>query len=499
MGDMENLARQAELALERHGDYEWIFFDDQWHTSGEIAERAARLATGLTKLGLQPGDRLVVLMANCPEVFVSYAAAWRAGAAVTPLIFLLTETELRHALEDSGAVGVITSAEFLPKVAAAVRGLPDPPFVVTDLRDLETASPGAIVPRAGSDLAALLYTGGTTGRSKGVPLTHANMAWCGRAVKTAVSGRLTRQLLPVPLSHVFGLGVLCAGMFRDIPGRLVLMRRFDPVRWLELASLQRVEVASLVPSMIQMLLACDLSRYDLSSLVAVTCGGAPLAAETRVAFESRLPGTRIYEGYGCTEAGATISVNARDARRPGSVGLPVPGCEVSIGSDGEILARSPGVMAGYWRSAESGVAPSAVDTDGWLHTGDIGHLDSDGYLYIVDRKKDLIIRGGFNVYPVDVENVLLRHPAVAQAGVVGRPDDRLGEEIVAFVSVRPGSEVSEAELIDHARRHLAANKYPRTIRKVAYVPLTSVGKTDRKLLRRWAIGAASGTGEADKV
>jgi long-chain acyl-CoA synthetase len=168
----------------------------------------------------------------------------------------------------------------------------------------------------------------------------------------------------------------------------------------------------------------------------------------------------------------------------------VPGCEVSIraddgselppGEDGEICARSPGVTAGYWHSAS---AESAIDDDGWLHTGDIGHLDADGYLYIIDRKKDLIIRGGYNVYPIDVENTLLRHPAVTAAGVVGRPDERLGEEIVAFVSVR--SEVTPEELVAHSRGSLAANKYPREIRIVSSLPLTSVGKLDRKRLREW--------------
>jgi long-chain acyl-CoA synthetase len=247
-----------------------------------------------------------------------------------------------------------------------------------------------------------------------------------------------------------------------------------------------VQVGSLVPSMMQMLLGSPLEDHDLSALAAVTCGGAPLAPELRMTFESRLPGTLVYEGYGCTESGATISVNPHGRRRAGSVGLPVPGCSVSIrgddgserptGEDGEICARSPGVMSAYWRSDSN-----AVDADGWLHTGDIGRLDADGYLYIVDRKKDLIIRGGFNVYPVDVENALLEHPAVTAAGVVGRPDERLGEEIVAFVAVR-GS-VSEADLVAHARGLLGAHKYPREVRILPALPLTSVGKLDRKQLR----------------
>jgi long-chain acyl-CoA synthetase len=247
-----------------------------------------------------------------------------------------------------------------------------------------------------------------------------------------------------------------------------------------------------VPSMIQMLLAQPLEEADLSALAAVSSGAAPLAEDTRLQFEARVPSAMIYEGYGCTESASIVSSNPLGARRVGSVGLPVPGCEVTIqddagqvlppGQDGEICVRSPGVLSGYWHAPE---ATATALSGGWLHTGDIGHLDADGYLYVVDRKKDLIIRGGFNVYPRDVEDVLLTHPAVAQAGVVGRPDPRLGEEVVAFATLRPGAEASSEELVQHAKAHLAATKYPREVRIVPAIPLTSVGKLDRKQLRAW--------------
>jgi long-chain acyl-CoA synthetase len=270
------------------------------------------------------------------------------------------------------------------------------------------------------------------------------------------------------------------------------MRWFDPAAWVELAQQHRVQSSTLVPSMIQMLLAQPLEQADLSELVAVSSGASPLAEEVRQEFEARVPGALIYEGYGCTESASIVSTNPLGARRVGSVGLPVPGCEVTIrddagrvlpaGQDGEICVRSPGVLSGYWRAPD---ASAAALSDGWLLTGDIGHLDADGYLYVVDRKKDLIIRGGFNVYPRDVEDVLLAHPAVAQAGVVGRPDARLGEEVVAFAALRPGASASVDELIEHGREQLAANKYPREIRIVPALPLTSVGKLDRKRLREW--------------
>jgi long-chain acyl-CoA synthetase len=507
----ENLAVQAELALERQGDYDSLCYEGQWHTNGQLAERAARLAAGLADLGVRPGDRLFVLMANCPEVLITYTAAWRAGAVVTPLIFLVSEDELRHALVDSGAVGVVTTAEFVPKVRAAAAGAPAVRFVIVpgaaagtperaaagvpliDFAEVCSAEPGSITSRSGTDLAALLYTGGTTGRSKGVPLSHANLRWCGQAAhESSVRAHVTSSILPLPLAHAYGLLVLCGSMHRTDQATTILMRWFDPAGWVKLAERHRVEGSALVPSMIQMLLSQPLEEADLSGLITISSGAAPLPADVRREFEARVPNATIYEGYGCTEAATFISANPFGARRAGSVGLPVPGCEVSIQddagqvlppeADGEICVRSPGVMTGYWHSQDSA---ATVLADGWLHTGDIGHLDADGYLYVVDRKKDLIIRGGFNVYPRDVEDVLVAHPAVAQAGVVGRPDARLGEEVVAFVSLRPDADATVSELTEHAKAHLAASKYPRQITIVPAVPLTSVGKLDRKKLREW--------------
>jgi len=513
----ENLARQAELALARQGDYDSLCYEGTWHSSGQLADRSARLATGLAGLGVRPGDRLLVLMANCPEVLITYTAALRAGMVVTPLIFLVSEDELRHALSDSGAVGIVTTVEFLPKVTAAVKGdgAPGVRFVlvpgaqtesaapgvpVLDFDQVASAEPGGIVDRSGTDLAALLYTGGTTGRSKGVPLTHAGLYWCGSAAhELSVRANVVSSVLPLPLAHAYGLLVICGGMHRTDQAKTILMRWFDPAGWVKLAEKHRVQGSALVPSMIQMLLTQPLEKADLSELTAILSGAAPLAEEVRREFEARVPTAAIYEGYGCTEAATFISANPKDARRVGSVGLPVPGVELTVqddagqvlppGQDGEICVRSPGVMTGYWRTEDS----SAL-AGNWLHTGDIGHLDADGYLYVVDRKKDLILRGGFNVFPRDVEDVLVAHPAVAQVGVVGRPDRRLGEEVVAFVSLLPGAEVTAEELTEYAKQHLAASKYPREITIVPAVPLTSVGKLDRKKLRQWiAAGGPDGS------
>jgi long-chain acyl-CoA synthetase len=260
---------------------------------------------------------------------------------------------------------------------------------------------------------------------------------------------------------------------------------------------QRVQTTPVVPSMLQLLLGQPLEEYDLSSLRYVNSGGAPLPAEVAQAFARRVPSVTVRQGYGLTETAALVSSSPVGRERPGSVGLPVPETEIRIldedgrvlgpGQPGEICVRSPGVMRGYWRSPE---ATAEALRDGWLHTGDVGYLDEEGYLFIVDRKKDLIIRGGFNVYPRDVEDELVEHPAVRMAAVVGRPDVVHGEEIVAFVALAQDAELAPEELIAWAREHIGAYKYPREVHLVEAVPLTTVGKIDRKVLRARLVEAA---------
>jgi long-chain acyl-CoA synthetase len=268
------------------------------------------------------------------------------------------------------------------------------------------------------------------------------------------------------------------------------MRWFDPAGWIALVEEHRLQTSALVPSMIQMLLAMPLEDHDLSCLERIGSGAAPLSADVAAEFERRIPSVEIREGYGCTETSALISAQPNEARRVGSVGKPVPGVEVRIeapdgtvlpaGEDGEICVAGPTLMTGYWKSPE---ATAQAVRDGWLHTGDVGHFDEDGYLYVVDRIKDLIIRGGFNVYPRDVEDVLLSHPAIVGAAAVGRPDPKLGEEVVAFVQLAPDAAITADDVIAFAREHLGAYKYPREVRFVDSLPLTSVMKLDRKVLR----------------
>jgi long-chain acyl-CoA synthetase len=494
-----NLARLAQNASETKGDYEALLFEGKWHRSGQLAERARRLAVGLTELGIAPGDRVAVMMANSPEVGIVYNAVWRAGAVLTPVMFLLSAEDLGHVLRDSGAAAVITTPEFADKVRKAAEGLETVRFLISrdevegfiPLASLEQAEPGAIVPRADEDLAALLYTGGTTGRSKGVMLTHESLYYTGRAGHESghVPG-LNRVLIPLPLSHAYGLVVTVVGLHSPEKGVGVLMRWFEPQAFLELIQEHRLQIAAVVPTMLQLLLSLPLEEYDLSSLQYVTSGGAPLAMETAEEFLCRVPSASIRQGYGLTETAALISSTPIGRERAGSVGLPVPGTDLRIlddegnqvaaGEVGEICARSPGVMQGYWNAPE--ITAEALK-DGWLHTGDLGYQDDDGYLYIVDRKKDLIIRGGFNVYPRDIEDALVEHPAVQTAGVVGRPDPRHGEEVVAFVALHPGADLTGEQLVEWSRDRIGGYKYPREVVIVDAVPLTPVGKVDRRALR----------------
>ena len=466
-----NLARLHEDAFERRGDYDALWFEGHWYSSRELFDRGCRVAAGLE---VAPGDRVVVLMENTPDVPVAYHAIARAGAVATPLIFLLTVQELRRILADCEPTLVVTSPTFRETVERAAEGV----RVIDDLASMD-AEPRPIVPRADDDLAALVYTGGTTGRAKGVMLTHANLWEAGRRGHEAgdVPG-ITRSLTSLPLAHAFGLLVLNVGLHHSERPVSALMRWFEAETWLTLAEEHRVQIAALVPSMLQLLLAEPLEDYDLRELRYVASGAAPLPAEAIAEFTRRVPGVEIREGYGLTETSGLVSTNPPGRVRYGTVGRPVPGTDVRIGGDLEVLVRSDLVMKGYWRAPE---ATAAALEDCWLKTGDLGSLGDDGYLSILGRKKDLILRGGFNVFPRDVEEALLEHPAITSACVVGRPDALYGEEVVAFVTA--SGDATAEQLVAFGRRRLGGYKYPREIHVVDALPLTPVGKPDRKALR----------------
>ncbi|NUP61904.1 MAG: AMP-binding protein [Nonomuraea sp.] len=485
----QTLGQLAEESWSRFDDYDSVFYEGVWHRSRALAGRARRMCGGFVAAGIRPGDRVVVMMATSPEVPIVYQALWAAGAVVTPVVFLVGAEELRHILRDSGASAVVTSPELVETVRATAVDIP----IHVDTSELESAAEHERVRRSPEDLAALMYTGGTTGAAKGVMLSHRGLWQVAKdAYEISHQEGKNRAIVPVPLSHAYGMIITIAGLHATEPQQAVLMRWFEPKAFLKLAAEQHVQYGTVVPAMLQMLLAEPLESHPLPDLAYLTCGAAPLGRETLEEFERRMPGVQILEGYGLTETSAVTTFNPPGRRRAGSVGLPLSGYTITVrdsggeamevGDVGEICVSGESLMLGYWGEHEPDPEGTAL-VGGELRTGDIGCVDDDGYLYIVDRKKDLIIRGGFNVFPRDVEDALNQHPGVVMSGVVGRPDPRVGEEVVAFVQLRPGAEATDEELIEWARDRVGRVKYPREVRFVDSVPVTSVLKLDRKALR----------------
>ncbi|MGH2734407.1 MAG: class I adenylate-forming enzyme family protein, partial [Actinomycetota bacterium] len=429
-----NLAELIEKHVSDFGDYDSLWFEGRWHTTGEIATRARKVGAGLQELGLEPGDRVAVMLPNCPEVLITYWGSWRVGAAVTPIVFLLPPPEINRILSHSRARFVVTSAELLPSVQAGAHGVDTLERIImvgdaaegtTPFSDLERAGEADLLDRDPSDLAALLFTGGTTGASKGVMLSHNNLNWMAEAsIKASEVKHDEMGLATLPLSHSFGLGVAVIGT--HVKGRAIMLRWFDPTASCELIQKFEVSRTAVVPTMLQMMLAAPLEDFDLSSLHYIVSGAAALPDEILRAWEQRVPSSKLLQGYGLSETSPTISVQPPSSadggtRKIGSVGRPLPGLDVRIvdgdgevlGPDevGEITVKGPNVTLGYWDNDQ---ATSDAIRDGYFHTGDMGKLDTDGDLFIVDRKKDLIKTSGYQVWPREVEEALASHPAVAE-------------------------------------------------------------------------------------
>jgi len=497
-----NLARLAEENVERFGSYDAYHWQGRWYTNVEGVENAKRFANALVSLGVKAGDRVAVMLPNCTEVLFAYGGATQAGAVVVPVVFLLAPGEVNHILADCEPGLLITSPLFLDKAREALEGLDDPPrlVVVGDAVPevamswaslMEDASPEfETVDRSDDDVAAIMYTGGTTGRPKGVVLSHGNIRWNATTLVEAVG--LPQGVLSVvtlPLAHLFGMITSVAGQVLGARG--VILEWFTPEGVLEAVQEHRAEYLSLVPTMMLLLLQHDdAESYDTSSLKTVVASAAPVPIELAESFEKKF-NCEVFEAYGQTEAAPGIALMRPGlTKKAGSTGPPLPWVEVRIEDDehkevrsgeaGEIVARSPGIMSGYHNLPDV-----TADTlrHGWLHTGDMGYLDEDGYLFVTDRKKDLIIRGGFNVYPRDIEDLLLEHPGVGEVAVVGKPDERMGEEVVAFVVPAPGQEPSEEELIEFAGSRLAKYKRPKEIVFVPMLPKSPIGKVLKRDLR----------------
>jgi long-chain acyl-CoA synthetase len=490
-----NLAALGEESVRRFGEYPALAFDGRELTNVDQQRAASRLAHALRRLGVGPGDRVVVMLPNCPEVLQAYAAILKLGAVLVPVIFLLSPDEVRHILAHAEAKVVITAPELAWKAegwrgSVVLVGGEAPGALAYE--GLVAREPDAFttVDRADGDLAVILYTAGTTGQPKGVALSHGNLA--ANARSTASLYELDRErwaLAVLPLSHSYGLTVMNAG--NVLGTRAVLLRWFTPEAVLAAIEKYRAHQMAGVPTMYVYLLHYpEADRFDTSSMLLWGSGAAPLPVEIVAPFEKRFGG-RLLEGYGLTEASPVVSTHRYSGvHKLGSVGQAIPGVEVRIlddddrplptGEAGEVCVRAPGVMLGYYRMPDES---ARALRNGWLHTGDVGRLDEDGFLFILERTKDLIIRGGLNVYPREVEDVLYAHPTVAEAAVVGVADPLMGEEVLAFVVLRPGAAATGDELAAFCQQHLARFKCPKQVRFVDALPKSPVGKILRKELR----------------
>ncbi len=488
-------ASRADLA-----DRPALFFGDQAYSYTDLEAASAASASHLEASGISEGDVVGLMLPNSPALVAHLFGVLRTGATVLPLNPALTPRELSVVLEDSRARTVITSEELAARVEGLRTSSPALKEVIAvdprALRSGPTVSLPSWVRGEPEGTAFLVYTAGTTGRPKGVMLTHRNvLANTAQVAERTGVTRADRILHVMPLFHVNGLLnntllPLRAG------ASVVLAPRFDPARfWGDVAAF-RPTYFTAVPTVFARLMDAWDGSIDASSLRFVRTGAAPMATALQRRVEQRL-GVPVVVSYGLTEATCTCTMNpAGPARRVGSVGPALP-CEVvtvvdvqgspcAPGEVEEVVVQGPNVMAGYLNTPD---ATAEVLRDGWLYTGDLGYLDADGFLFLTDRKKDLIIRGGENISPREVEEVLESHPAVAEASVVGAPDRELGEEVAAFLVPRPGPAPDPDEVRGFCRERLARFKVPRQIRVVPSLPVTGVGKVDKVRLRDLATSA----------
>jgi long-chain acyl-CoA synthetase len=485
---MTNLANGLVLAARAYDGKPALRLGEATVSFGELNDLSARVATMLKERGLEPGDRVGVMLPNLTQFPAIYYGVLRAGGVVVPMNPLLKSREVAYYLEDSGARSIFA---FSGISDGASKGAADTgsEFVVVTPGEFEQ-SLAAVTPdpevrdRGPQDTAVILYTSGTTGKPKGAELTHASLSR-NAEVSARLFGTSSQDVIfgGLPLFHAFGqtcgLNVAIA-----TGASLTLMPRFDPVKALETLQGDRVTIMEGVPTMYAALLQHPLrADYDTSALRICVSGGAAMPVEILRGFEDSF-GATILEGYGLSETSPVASFNHPDReRKVGSIGTPIDGVEFRLVDDafgdvpegevGEIAIKGHNVMKGYWHRPE---ATTEVMSDGWFRSGDIARRDEDGYYFIVDRKKDLIIRGGFNVYPREIEEVLYEHPAVAYAAVVGLPHPTHGEEVGAAIELLPGATVSPEELRDYAKARVAAYKYPRHVWIVDAMPLGATGK-----------------------
>jgi len=483
-----------------------MIYQDETYTNTRIHEMSCRLAAGLKSLGIGRGDHVVVSMPNSPEVFACFGAIWRVGAVIVPIMFLLGEDETRYILDHSDARAVITSQDLLEKIDKAREGIEHIPNVIVlngedqgdrvDFHGLVDANDPmeTMEEMDDNDIALMIYTSGTTGRPKGVMLSHSNLHTNAAATwDAAKTDTPDITILCLPLAHSFGVVVMNAGNVSPFKASYsVLLTWFDPEEVFRLIEKHRATNFIGVPTMYQIMLHHPAAeKYDLSSLVKCSISAAPVTEELYKAFTKKFD-CKMYEGYGLTEASPSVALcRPSMPLKKGSTGVPIPGVKVKVfdpednelpvGEQGEIVVQGPNVMVGYYKQPKE---TAEALRNGWLHTGDVGYVDDEGYLFITDRIKDLVIKGGYNIYPSEIEGYLEPHPSIAEVAVIGIPDEKYGEVLMAFVVKMPGEELTESEVIDYATSRMTPYKAPSKIKFVDVLPKSLVGKILKKELRK---------------
>jgi len=514
------LYQNLELSCIKYEDNVATIFFDQKLTYGQVRDHVRRLATALKGMGVQKGDRVALMLPNCPQMVISYYGVLEAGAVVTNVSPLHVEREIEFELNDSGSETIIYLDLFDSRIQAVKDITPLKRIIATSITDyLETPVDPPVEKDANTyffreviadsspdvseveidpeeDLAALQYTGGTTGLPKGVMLTHRNLF--ANTLQCAMWGRefLERGkdvfLCVIPFFHSYGQTVAMNNAIFNA-GTMLLIPQFEINMMLQAIKKYEPNLFPGVPTIyIAILNHPDALASGVNKIKLCNSGSAPLPIEVHRQF-SRISGGIFIEGYGLSETSPVTHSNPLlGMKKIGSVGVPFPDTdckivdvdtgltELGINEPGELIIKGPQVMKGYWEKPEE---TAETLRDGWLFTGDVGTMDEDGYFYIVDRKKDMIIAGGFNIYPREIDEVLFEHPKVQDAVAVGIPDEYRGETVKAYVVLKPGEECSEQEIIDFCKERLASYKAPRTVEFRAELPKTLVGKVLRRELR----------------
>ncbi|HSK85614.1 MAG TPA: long-chain fatty acid--CoA ligase [Rubrobacter sp.] len=504
-----SLPRLLEETVERYGSRPVMASRGHETSYEQLLEESERLASALAAEGVAKGDRVALMLPNCPEYVVSFFAVARLGAIVTQVNPIYTEQELKHIIDDSAAETIILHKQAYPMVAAVRDDSPLERVIVageaagvggsdTDFDRFLESAPGmapAVKIDPGEDLAVIQYTGGTTGVSKGAMLTHHNLL-CNIEQNVSLMmetpGTLEggKSVAVAPFFHIFGTTVVLLTSIR-YGMNMLLVRRFQIEEMMELIKRERPAMLAGVATIFTALHGYpDMESYGLDEILLYVSGGASVPIDLLESFKRRT-GRPLFEGYGLSE-GAPVSINTYlRGPVPGSIGIPMPSTdmrivdeetgteEMPLGELGELVVKGPQVMQGYWNMPDE---TTKTLRDGWLHTGDIARMEENGYFYIVDRKKDVIIASGYNVYPREVEEVLYRHSEVVEAVAVGVPDEYRGETVKAFVVKKEGSTLTEEELLSYCKENLAAYKVPKLLEFRDELPKSAVGKILKRVL-----------------